>query len=71
MASVHACATVPNAFVLEYHARDVDWWDDLHTGDPLIDDGRIRVPEKPGLGLELDVAELNERLALGEEPVDL
>ncbi|WP_458187063.1 mandelate racemase/muconate lactonizing enzyme family protein [Haladaptatus sp. NG-WS-4] len=71
MASVHACATVPNAFVLEYHARDVDWWDDLHTDDPLIDDGRIRVPEKPGLGLELDVDELNERLAPEEEPIDL
>lgn len=24
MASVHACATVSNAFTLEYHARDVD-----------------------------------------------
>jgi L-alanine-DL-glutamate epimerase-like enolase superfamily enzyme len=70
MASVHACATVPNAFVLEYHARDVDWWDDLHTSDPLIEDGRIRVPEKPGLGLELDLDQLNDRLAPGEDPID-
>ena len=71
MASVHACATVPNAFVLEYHARDVDWWDDLHAGDPLIEDGRIRVPEEPGLGLELDLDEVNDRLAPGEEPLDI
>ena len=70
MASVHACATVPNAFVLEYHARDVDWWDDLHAGDPLIENGRIRVPEQPGLGLELDLDEFNDRLAPGEEPLD-
>ena len=70
MASVHACATVPNAFVLEYHARDVDWWDDLHTSTPLIEDGRIQVPENPGLGLQLDLDVLNDRLAPGEEPLD-
>ena len=71
VASVHACATVPNAFVLEWHARDVDWWDDLYVGDPLIEDGRIQVPEGPGLGLELDLDELNDRLAPGQDPVEL
>jgi L-alanine-DL-glutamate epimerase-like enolase superfamily enzyme len=71
IASVHACATVPNAFVLEWHARDVDWWDDLYVGDPLIEDGHIQVPEDPGLGLDLDLAELNDRLAPGEDPVVL
>ena len=71
VASVHACATVPNAFVLEWHARDVDWWDDLYIGDPLIEDGRIQVPEGPGLGLELDLDELNDRLAPGQDPVQL
>ncbi|GGC64423.1 mandelate racemase/muconate lactonizing enzyme family protein [Haloferax sulfurifontis] len=70
MASVHACATVPNAFALEYHARDVDWWDDLHTGGPLIEDGAIAVPERPGLGIDLDVGEVNDRLAAGEEPLE-
>jgi len=25
VASVHACATVPNAFGLEWHAREVEW----------------------------------------------
>ena len=71
VASVHACATVPNAFVLEWHARDVAWWDDLYAGDPLIQNGRIRVPEGPGLGVELDVDEINERLAPGQEPLEL
>jgi L-alanine-DL-glutamate epimerase-like enolase superfamily enzyme len=46
---------VANFDVLEYHARDVDWWDDLHDADePLIQDGYIEVPETPGLGLDLD-----------------
>jgi galactonate dehydratase len=67
VASVHACATVPNAFVLEWHAREVEWWDELHTGEQLIEDGRIAVPEEPGLGIELDPDVVAEHLAPGEE----
>lgn len=55
MACVHLGATIPNFNVLEYHALEVDWWDDLTTHpDPLIQDGYITVPETPGLGIELD-----------------
>ncbi len=54
MAGVHVGATVPNFLALEYHARDVPWWDDLVDGEPLIEDGRIAVPDRPGLGIELD-----------------
>ena len=71
VASVHACATVPNAFVLEWHARDVEWWDDLYLGDLLIEDGRIAVPEGPGLGVEFDLDAINDHLAEGEEPIDV
>jgi L-alanine-DL-glutamate epimerase-like enolase superfamily enzyme len=71
MASVHVCATVPNAFALEWHAREVDWWDDVHTGDPLIEDGEIAVPESPGLGLSLDPDVLESHLAPGEELFEL
>jgi L-alanine-DL-glutamate epimerase-like enolase superfamily enzyme len=71
IASVHACATVPNAFALEWHAREVDWWDDLHTGSPLIEDGHIEVPEAPGLGIDLDPDVLAEHLASGEELFEL
>jgi len=67
VASVHACATVPNAFALEYHAREVDWWEAMHTGDPLIVDGEIAVPEAPGLGIALDPDVVSEHLAPGEE----
>lgn len=60
MACVHLGAAVPNFSVLEYHALEVDWWDDLHDRDgDLIRDGYIEVPEEPGLGIGLndDVAE--------------
>jgi L-alanine-DL-glutamate epimerase-like enolase superfamily enzyme len=55
MATLHVGATVPNFVALEYHAREVPWWDDLLVREePLIQDGRIRVPDGPGLGIELD-----------------
>lgn len=71
MASVHLCATVPNTFALEWHAREVEWWDDLYQGDPLINDGVIQVPETPGLGIELDPSVIGDHLAPGEELFDL
>ena len=64
MACVHLCAAVPNADVLEFHARDVPWWDDLLArSDPLIEDGYVEVPEAPGLGVALDEAVVREHLA--------
>jgi gluconate/galactonate dehydratase len=66
VASVHACATVPNAFVLEWHSREVDWWEEMVAGDPLVEDGAIEVPEGPGLGIDLDVDVVADHLAPGE-----
>lgn len=55
MACVHLGASVANFGYLEFHALEVDWWDDLLTREEdLIQDGRIEVPEAPGLGVELD-----------------
>jgi L-alanine-DL-glutamate epimerase-like enolase superfamily enzyme len=71
VASVHACATVPNAFALEWHAREVPWWDEMVLGDPLIEDGEIQVPEQPGLGIELNPEVIEDHLAPGEELFDL
>lgn len=55
VATAHLGAAIPNFYALEYHAREVSWWEDLLArNDPLIQDGRIRVPDGPGLGIELD-----------------
>ncbi|MFB6192236.1 MAG: mandelate racemase/muconate lactonizing enzyme family protein [Haloarculaceae archaeon] len=63
MACVHLGACVPNFSTLEYHALEVDWWDDLHDRDePLIEDGYIEVPEEPGLGIGLDEDVAREHL---------
>jgi L-alanine-DL-glutamate epimerase-like enolase superfamily enzyme len=60
LASVHCAAATENFLVLENHATDVPWWDDLVTGlpRPLVQDGHIAVPETPGLGF----AGINEAL---------
>ena len=69
MACVHLGAAVPNFDVLEYHALEVDWWDDLLVrDDPLIQDGYVAVPEEPGLGIELDEAVVEDHLLAGETP---
>lgn len=61
MACVHLGAATPNFDLLEYHALEVKWWDDLLERDePLIRDGYIEVPEEPGLGIELDEAVVEE-----------
>ena len=56
MASAHFCAAIPNFLLLEFHAAHVPFWDDLVEGaeKPLIRNGCIRLPEKPGLGLKLN-----------------
>lgn len=60
LASVHIAAATNNFLALEHHAADIPWWSDLVVGlpDPLIQDGYITVPDKPGLGFD----ELNEDL---------
>ena len=54
MAAAHVAVATENFMALEYHSVDVDWWDDIVTGlpKPLVKDGFIEVPDKPGLGID-------------------
>jgi gluconate/galactonate dehydratase len=56
MQSAHICATIPNFLVLEFHAMDVPFFDALIDGNggPLIQNGHVTVPDKPGFGIELN-----------------
>lgn len=60
LASVHFCAAIPNLLALEFHAADVPFWNELVEGlpSPMIQNGFVSVPEKPGLGVTL-----NEKVA--------
>lgn len=69
MAAVHASASFPNFLLLEYHANDIPWWGDLvkPKGGSLVQNGRIAVPSRPGLGVELDEAEMQKHLKKGSQ----
>jgi len=69
MANVHCAAATENVVALEHHSVDIDWWEDLVTGidKPLHADGFARVPEGPGLGIELNLDVVKEHLGRGQE----
>ena len=55
IASCHVCASVPNFLILEWHWVDRPAWHELVCADPpLIQDGHIKLPDGPGLGVELN-----------------
>ena len=60
MAAVHAAAAMHNVLALEYHSVDVPWWSDMVNGlpQPLIENGFIKVPTAPGLGIESLIEEV-------------
>ena len=54
MAAVHLLATLPNYLIHEYLVNDVPQRYEVMTGQPVIEDGHILVPDRPGLGVDLD-----------------
>jgi len=67
MANVHCAAATQNFIALEHHSVDIPWWEDLVTGidKPIVQDGHIVVPEKPGLGVELNEDVVKEHMKKG------
>src|SRR5438128_12545192 len=69
MANVHCAAATLNFLALENHSLDVPFWQDLVTGleKPIVNKGYIKVPETPGLGIELNDDECKKHLKPGTE----
>ena len=53
-ASVQLCAGMPNFAILEHAWGEASWSKDLVTPPEAFPGGRIRVPDRPGLGIELN-----------------
>jgi len=74
MANVHCAAAIPSFIALEAHWLDLPFWKDLVTGlaEPFIEEGYVRVPEKPGLGVDLNLEAIAANLRSGGlfEPTD-
>ncbi|MDX2306334.1 MAG: mandelate racemase/muconate lactonizing enzyme family protein [Microscillaceae bacterium] len=64
MANVHCAAATQNFVALEHHSVDVPWWDDLVKGieKPIVQQGFAKVPDKPGLGVELNDEEVKKHI---------
>ena len=69
LGSVHSAAATENFMWLEHHAVDNEDWENLVTGidKPIVEDGYVRVPENPGLGVELNEELVEKYLVEGEE----
>src|SRR5258708_5130354 len=71
MAMAHACAAIPNFLILEFHAMDLDYWEDLvvYAGGPVIQDGAVVLAEAPGWGVALndEVARRHLHTRLGRD----
>ena len=55
LASLHVCACTPNATLLEVGSGQDPFWNDLFFGGYFkYDRGYAELPERPGLGIDLD-----------------
>jgi galactonate dehydratase len=55
LASLHVCACTPNCTILEVGSGQDPFWNDLFYGGLFrIERGYAPLPEKPGLGIDLD-----------------
>jgi len=70
MASAQVAAAIPNSLAVEFHSYQLGWWEDLVEEEDLIQEGGMEIPEKPGLGVTLDLDAVEEHLADGETLFD-
>ena len=74
MANLHCAAAIPSFVALEHHGLDLPFWRDLVTGldADYLQDGYVAVPDKPGLGVDLNYEGIEANLRRGGlfEPTD-
>jgi galactonate dehydratase len=54
LAAAHLLASIPNDAPMEF-VTGIDWRDDILTEPLQVEDGCLVVPDRPGLGVELDM----------------
>jgi len=69
LANIHCAAATQNFIALEHHDVDTSWWEDMVKGieKPILKDGYVKVPETPGLGVDLNEEVIKEHLREGEK----
>ncbi len=74
MAAVQVAAATENFMVMEFHHNDYPWWPTVISteNEKIIDQGYIKVPEAPGLGiLEVHDEVLREHLHVTNDKQDI
>lgn len=70
IASAHTMATVPNFFRQEFMLKDVAWRDACLSHPLPVEDGYFVLPDRPGLGFDVNEAELERHPGLRVSPTD-
>ena len=68
IASAHTMATVPNFFRQEFMVNDVPWRDACLSHPLPIEEGCFVLPDRPGLGFDVNEAELSRHPGLRSVP---
>lgn len=68
LASAHVCASIPNFFRQEFIFKDVEWRDTVidHPIKDMIEDGHLMLSDRPGLGVDLNVEEMEKHPGIKE-----
>jgi L-alanine-DL-glutamate epimerase-like enolase superfamily enzyme len=64
MANIHTAASISSFLACEHHGLDLPFWESLVTGlEPnYMADGYVTVPDKPGLGVDLNLEAIEANL---------
>ena len=60
--SLALCASLPNVRIMEIDIDDVPWKDDLVDEPPVVEDGHMLLPTRPGWGADLNEDVARERV---------
>jgi galactonate dehydratase len=70
IASAHTMATVPNFFRQEFMLKDVPWRDTCLSHPLPIEDGYFVLPDRPGLGFDINEDVLLQHPGIRQTPTD-
>ena len=70
IASAHTMATVPNFFRQEFMVNDVPWRDGCLSHPLPVSNGFFEMPDRPGLGFDIDESVLLSHPGLRTRPTD-
>ncbi|HEY3770804.1 MAG TPA: mandelate racemase/muconate lactonizing enzyme family protein [Candidatus Angelobacter sp.] len=68
IASAHVMGTIPNFFRQEFMMKDVPWRDACLSHALPIESGYFLLPDRPGLGFDIDETELERHPGLRQRP---